>query len=166
MHAPRISAAVLAYFICTTNLASKEASQQISWEYGSVAFSANVMCETSGKDYVIIVPTLQLTFRPDASWNKVDSIRNPHLQLVTTTLRPGTTHGEITSKNSIALTLSLDKDHRVATVNGLRFVVGRQKVQKSSYTFLSLTDGHLLWPSSKNLKQCALSSNGASERTR
>jgi hypothetical protein len=163
----RIVASLLALsaaFISTTALASKPMLQHISGAYGSVEYSANVTCETTGSNtYAFAVRDLQLTFEPDADFNKVDLVRNPQLRLITTVLRPGAARAELTSKMSLPLKLTLDKEHRVATVSDLRFVVAEQKVKESTSTILDLTDGHLLWPFPNNLKSCALSSNSSFE---
>ena len=162
----RLPVVVLVALLSITACSSKTTSNHISWVYGSVGLSADVTCETTGSTYTIVIPKLQLTFQPDTNLNKVDSVRNPRLQLVTIVLRPGTTRSEITSSNSLPLNLSLDKIHRMATVSDLRLVVDKWRVRESTYTALNLTDGDLLWPSSENLKQCALSSNSSPKRTR
>jgi hypothetical protein len=146
-----------------STLASKPAFQHVSGAYGSIEYSANVTCEIAGQMYTFAVSDLQLTFQPDTSVNKVDSVRNPQLRLITTVLRPGTTRADVTSKSSLPLTLTLDKKHRAATVSDHRFVVAEQKVKESTSTVLDLTDGDLLWPFSVNLKPCALSSNSSFE---
>jgi hypothetical protein len=61
----RIVASLLALsaaFISTTALASKPMLQHISGAYGSVEYSANVTCETTGSNtYAFAVRDLQLT---------------------------------------------------------------------------------------------------------
>jgi hypothetical protein len=149
--------------ISTSALASTPEVQHVSGSYGSVEYSANVTCGINDKTYTFSVSDLHLTFHPDTNVNKVDFVRNPHLSLITTVLRPGTTRGDVTSKSSQLLTLTLDRKNRTATLGAQRFVVAEQKVDESTYTALTLSDGHLLWPLPGNLKSCALSSNSSFE---
>lgn len=163
MHILKPLAFLSVAIIPTSALASKPEVQRVSGSYGSVEYSANVTCGMTDKTYTFTVSDLHLTFHPDSHVNKVNSVRNPQLQLKTTVLRPGATRADVTSKSSLPLTLTLDKDRRTATVSDHRFVVPEEKVKESTYTVLDLTNGDTLWPFFVNLKACALSSNRSFE---
>ena len=166
MHVLRVPATVLAVLLLITACVTRPTSYHISSTYGSVSLSADVVCEEAGSYYAIIVPDLKLTFEPNANINGVDSIRSPSLRLIATVLRPGATHGDVTTNSSLILGINLDKSHRTATAGDLEFMVDKRKVRESTYLVFSLSDGKLLWPFPENLKQCALSSDASSKRAR
>ena len=151
-------AALSVTIISTNALASNPAFQKVSGAYGSVEYSANVTCGATGSTYTFSVSDLHLTFHPETNVNKVNSIVNPQLRMATTIRRSGATCADVTSKSLLPLALTLDKKHATATVSNRRFVIAAKKVRESTYTVLSLTDGHLFWPFEGNLKSCALSS--------
>jgi DNA-binding beta-propeller fold protein YncE len=136
----------------TSRAVAAEEMITLSGQYGTVGYSGIVVRETTAEAYVFTVQELELKFLPEARTNRVETIVDPELCLVTTYLAPGESRATRTSRTCTGLQVTLDGQHPVAQLHRIQFKVDKAKVETSTNTILDLSDGRPLWPFASSLK--------------
>lgn len=144
-------AVVLALMI-VAGCANAAETHLLDGSYGTLSYSGSVSRQERGADYVYSVRELDFNFQSRASINATDRIVNPTIRFVTTTGAVSGGHIKVTFESELPTHVQLDAEKRKATLRNIVFVVPKAVVASADYAGLSITDGRLLWPMHRDLR--------------